>query len=75
MNKEVEMIKVFWENVEFFIEKYNIPWSALLTRKDIAKAKKHELNITLKRAQRIANILQIDDYTYFFERVDDYEDD
>lgn len=53
MNEEVEMIKVFWENVEFFIEKYNIPWSALLTRKDIAKAKKHELNITLKRAQRI----------------------
>ena len=71
MNEEVEMIRVFWENVEFFITKYNIPWSALLTRKDIAKAKKHELNITLKRAQRIANILQIDDYTYFFERVDD----
>lgn len=66
-----DIIKIFWENVDWHRRNKNIPWNAFYSGANgVSKMKKHELNVTLKKIQEIADKLDIDDYTILFEKDD-----
>lgn len=67
-----DIIKIFWTNVDWHRRNKNIPWSAFYSGADgVKKMRNHELNVTLKKVQEIADKLDIDDYTILFEGSDD----
>lgn len=72
LSLEKDIMKIFWQNVDWHRKNKNIPWSAFYSGADgVNKMKNHELNATLKKVQEIADKLDIDDYTILFERMDD----
>lgn len=69
LSLEKDAIKIFWKNVDWHRKNKNISWSAFYSGADgVKKMKNHELNVTLKKIQEIADKLDIDDYTILFER-------
>lgn len=62
--KSKDIVKIFWENVDWHVKNKNIQLS---TTKESAR-KKHT-NVTLKTAAEIAKALDIDDYAILFEEV------
>lgn len=62
--KEKDIVKIFWENVDWHVENKNIQLS---TTKESARRKR--TNVTLKTAAEIAKALDIDDYAILFEEV------
>ncbi|WP_171301000.1 hypothetical protein [Enterococcus cecorum] len=50
-----DIIKIFWENVDWHRKNKNIPWSTFYSGANgVNKMKNHELNVTLKKVQEIA---------------------
>lgn len=69
---EHNITKIFWQNVDWHRKNKNISWSAFYSGAGgVKKMRNHELNVTLKKVQEIADKLDIDDYTILFERSDD----
>lgn len=66
-----DIIKIFWQNVDWYRQNKNIPWSAFYSGNEgVKKMRNYELNATLKKVQEIADKLDIDDYTILFEKDD-----
>lgn len=69
MDKDI--IKIFWENVDWHRRNKGLNWADLSFGQRTAKYRNGTQDIKLSTVQRIAEILDIDDYTILFERVDD----
>ena len=74
MNKKREMpevINIFWDNVEWHIEKKNLKWTDIFGG-NASDYKGKRKNISLRKIQQVADALEIDDYAILFERVEDW---
>ncbi|EFT93888.1 hypothetical protein [Enterococcus faecalis] len=67
MSKSIH--EIFWSNVEYYCIAQDVPLYRVSNNR-IRLAKQHKENVTLKRIKEIAELLDIDDYTIFFESVD-----
>ncbi|MBV7391075.1 hypothetical protein [Enterococcus alishanensis] len=65
----MNILDVFWENVDWHRKNKKIPWYELVGGNS-GLATSHKLNVSLKRAQEIAELLDIDDYAILFEPLD-----
>ena len=68
---EKDVIKIFWQNVNWRRRNKGLNWTDLSFGQRTAKYRNGTQDIKLSTVQRIAEILDIDDYTILFERVDD----
>ena len=68
---EKDVIKIFWQNVDWHRRNKGLNWTDLSLGQRTAKYRNGTQDIKLSTVQRIAEILDIDDYTILFERVDD----
>ncbi|CAI3430912.1 hypothetical protein [Enterococcus cecorum] len=68
---EKDVIKIFWENVDWHRRNKGLNWKDLSFGQRTAKYRNGTQDIKLSTVQRIAEILDIDDYTILFERVDE----
>ena len=66
-----DIIKIFWENVDWHRQNKGLNWTDLSFGQRTAKYRNGTQDIKLSTVQRIAEILDIDDYTILFERVDE----
>lgn len=66
-----DVIKIFWENVDWHRRKKGLNWTDLSFGQRTAKYRNGTQDIKLSTVQRIAEILDIDDYTILFERMDE----
>lgn len=72
MNKKEEtseIVTIFWDNVEWHIEKKNLKWTDIFGG-NTSDYKGKRKNISLRKIQQVADALEIDDYAILFERVD-----
>lgn len=65
----MDIIEIFWTNVIWHAENKNIKLSIFMNG-NISALKSKKVNLTLKKVQEIAEILEIDDYAILFEQVD-----
>lgn len=65
----MDILEIFWSNVEWQAKKAQIPLS-MIEHSRLKLAEEHSANVTLKRVQEIAAILDIDDYAILFESLD-----
>lgn len=68
---EKDVIKIFWENVDWHRRNKGLNWTDLSFGQRTAKYKNGTQDIKLSTVQRIADKLDIDDYAILFERVDE----
>lgn len=66
-----DIIKIFWRNVDWHRLNKGLNWTDLSFGQRTAKYRNGTQDIKLSTVQRIAEILDIDDYTILFERVDE----
>lgn len=66
-----DIIKIFWENVDWHRRNKGLNWTDLSFGQRITKYKNGTQDIKLSTVQRIADKLDIDDYAILFERVDE----
>ena len=71
LSLEKDVIKIFWENVDWHRRNKGLNWTDLSFGQRTARYRNGTQDIKLSTVQRIAEILDIDDYTILFERVDD----
>ena len=71
LSLEKDVIKIFWENVDWHRRNKDLNWTDLSFGQRIAKYKNGTQDIKLSTVQRIADKLDIDDYAILFERVDE----
>ncbi|MCI1842462.1 MAG: hypothetical protein RR554_11375 [Vagococcus sp.] len=67
-----EIVTIFWDNVEWHIEKKNLKWTDIFGG-NTSDYKGKRKNISLRKIQQVADALEIDDYTILFERAEDLE--
>lgn len=67
-----EIVTIFWDNVEWHIEKKNLKWTDIFGG-NTSDYKGKRKNISLRKIQQVADVLEIDDYTILFERAEDLE--
>ena len=67
-----EIVTIFWDNVEWHIEKKNLKWTDIFGG-NTSDYKGKRKNISLRKIQQVADALEIDDYTILFERAGDLE--
>lgn len=65
-----EIVTIFWDNVEWHIEKKNLKWTEIFCG-NTSDYKGKRKNISLRKIQQVADALEIDDYAILFERVED----
>lgn len=65
----MDILEVFWTNVHWHLENKGISFTELMGG-NVISAKNKTANVTLKKVQEIAGILDIDDYAILFEQVD-----
>jgi len=63
-----DVTTVFWTNVEWHLFNKGMAWSGIFGEKGHLYRGKQR-NITLKTVQKIASILDIDDYAILFEEI------
>lgn len=68
---EKDVIKIFWENVDWHRRNKGLNWTDLSFSQRTANYRNGTQDIKLSTVQRIADKLDIDDYTILFERVDE----
>lgn len=71
LSLEKDIMKIFWMNVDWHRRNKGLNWTDLSFGQRTAKYRNGTQDIKLSTVQRIAEILDIDDYTILFERVDD----
>lgn len=71
MSDTPEIIEIFWENVDWHRKNKNLYWTHLSFGQRTTKYRNGTRDVKLSTVQRIAEILDIDDYTILFERVDE----
>ena len=71
LSLEKDVIKIFWQNVNWHRRNKGLNWTDLSFGQRTANYKNGTQDIKLSTVQRIAEILDIDDYTILFERVDE----
>lgn len=71
MDDTPEIIEIFWQNVDWHRRNKNLYWTDLSFGQRTVKHRNRTQDIKLSTVQRIADKLDIDDYTILFERVDE----
>ena len=71
LSLEKDIIKIFWQNVDWHRRNKSLNWTDLSFGQRTAKYRNGTQDIKLSTVQRIAEILDIDDYTILFERADE----
>lgn len=69
MSDTAEIIEIFWENVDWHRQNKNLHWIDLSFGQKTTKLRNRTKDIKLSTVQRIADKLDIDDYTILFEKV------
>lgn len=65
---EMNILEVFWTNVQWHVENKGVKLVALMGG-NAKSARDKTANVTLKKVQEIAGILDIDDYAILFEDI------
>ena len=71
LSLDEDIIKIFWRNVDWHRQNKSLNWTDLSFGQRTSKYRNGTQDIKLSTVQRIAEILDIDDYTILFERVDE----
>ena len=64
----LDNIEIFWTNVIWHAENKNIKLSIFMNGNMSALKSEKKVNVTLKKVQEIAEILDIDDYAVLFSQ-------